>query len=409
MATVVLLGTLDTKGQEYAFLRDRVVEAGCEVLMVNAGVLGDPGYQVDIGRGEVAAAAGADLEEMVREGDRGAAISTMAEGAATVVERLHSEGRLDGILGMGGSGGSSIVAQAMRSLPFGVPKMLVSTLASGDTSAFVGTADITMAHSVVDIAGINSISAIVITNAAAAIAAMALSYEGRVSETSTRPVVGATMYGTTTPCVDRARRWLEDAGYEVVVFHATGTGGQSMEALMRGGHIAAVLDVTTTELMDEIGGGTLTAGPDRLETAGSLGLPQVVSLGAVDLITFTPPEAVPAAYLERTVYQHNPMVTLVRSNPEECRRLGEMMADKLGRATGPVTLFVPLRGTSSYAVEGGLFHDPAADRALVESLRVHAGPSLEVVEMDTDINDPEFAVAMAQRLDEHYRAWVEAR
>ena len=409
MATVVLLGTLDTKGEEYAFLRDRVVEAGCEVLMVNAGVLGDPRYQVDIDRGEVAAAAGADLAEMVGKGDRGAAVTTMAEGAATVVERLHSEGCLDGILGMGGSGGSSIVAQAMRSLPFGVPKMLVSTLASGDTSAFVGTADIAMAHSVVDIAGINSLSVIVLANAAAAIAAMALSYEGRDPETSTRPVVGATMYGTTTPCVDRARRWLEDAGYEVVVFHATGTGGQSMEALMRGGHITAALDVTTTELMDEIAGGTLTAGPDRLETAGSLGLPQVVSLGAVDLIAFTPPEAVPAAYLERNVYQHNPMVTLVRSNPEECRRLGEVMADKLGRATGPVTLFVPLRGTSSYAVEGGLFHDPAADRALVESLRVHAGPSLEVVELDTDINDPEFAIAMAQRLDEHYRTWVEAR
>ncbi len=403
MPTVVLVGTFDTKGEEYAFLRDRVAESGCEIVMINAGVLGDAGYPVEFGRADVAAAAGTDLDAVAGTGDRGAAVTIMAEGAAAVVRGLYETGRLHGILGMGGSGGSSIISRAMRELPIGVPKMLVSTMGSGDTRPFVGTSDIAVMFSVVDIAGINRLSEQILGNAAAGIAAMAAAFAGRRPGSGDRPLVGATMYGTTTPCVDRARAWLEEAGYEVLVFHATGTGGRSMEALMASGFITAVLDVTTTELADEVGGGTLTAGPDRLEMAGSLGLPQVVSLGAIDQMAFTPPEAVPAEWADRNLYEHNSSITLVRVNPDEARRIGQVIAGKLNAASGPVTLFIPLRGTSSYSVEGGVFHDRAADLALFESLREHLAPSVEVVEMDTDINDPDFAVAMATRLDEHYR------
>ena len=409
MATVVLLGALDTKGDEYAFIRDRVIESGCDVVMINAGVLGDPGYAIEFSREEVALAAGSDISALVAAGDRGPAVTAMAEGAALTVQRLCDEGRIHGILGMGGSGSSSIVSHAMRRLPIGFPKLLVSTMAAGDVSAYVGTSDIAMMYSVVDIAGINAVSSSILGNAAAAVSAMAVAYEARVPRIDTRPLVGATMYGTTTQCVDVARDTLDELGYELVVFHATGTGGRSMEALMASGYITASLDVTTTELIDEIAGGTLTAGPDRLDAAGALGLPQVVSIGATDQITFTPPEAVPSEYRDRNCYEHNPSITLVRSNAEECAEFGRVVAEKLNRARGPVSVFVPLRGGSSYAVSSGVFHDPAADAALVESLRTHLDPSVELVEMDTDINDPVFAKAMAHRLDEHSRAWAADR
>jgi uncharacterized protein (UPF0261 family) len=409
MATVALLGALDTKGDEYAFLRDRVIDAGCDVVMINAGVLDDPDYPIDVDRRAVAAEAGADIDALAASGDRGAAMVAMAEGSAAVVRRLCDEGRIDGILGMGGSGSSSIISAAMRRLPIGFPKILVSTMGAGDVSAFVGTSDIAMMYSVVDIAGINAVSSSILGNAAAGAAAMAQAYSGRVVAPGGRPLIGATMYGTTTPCVDRARTVLDELGYEVLVFHATGTGGRSMEALVKSGYITAVLDVTTTELADEVAGGTLTAGPDRLEAAGLLGLPQVVSVGAIDQITFTPQAAVPAEYRDRNVYHHNPSIALVRTNTEECAELGRRIAGKLNRANGPVSLFVPLRGSSSYAVDGAVFHDPEADAALIESLRAHLGPSVELVEMDTDINDPVFADAMARRLDEHYRAWSSNR
>ena len=308
---------------------------------------------------------------------------------------------------MGGSGSSSIISHAMRRLPIGFPKLLVSTMGAGDVSAFVGTSDIAMMYSVVDIAGINAVSSSILGNAAAGLAGMAKAYEVRDPSVDGRPLIGATMYGTTTPCVNAARAVLQDLGYEVLVFHATGTGGRSMEALMKSGYITAALDVTTTELADEVAGGTLTAGPDRLEAAGDLGLPQVVSIGATDQITFTPPSAVPDAYRDRNCYDHNPSITLVRTNVEESIELGRMLAEKLNRATGPVSLFVPLRGGSSYAVTGAVFHDPEADAALVESIRTHLDPKVELVEMDTDINDPAFAEAMARRLHEHYRTWLE--
>ncbi len=404
MATVVLVGTLDTKGHEYAYLRDRIREHGVDVLLVDCGILGEPLVEPGVSRHEVAEAAGADVASLAATGDRGAAVETMARGVAEVLKRLHDDGRLDAVAGLGGSGGSSLVTYGMRQLPVGVPKLMVSTVASGDTRPYVGASDVTMMYSVVDIAGINQISARILSNAAGAIAGMAKA--GAPEMAGAKPLVGATMFGVTTPGVTAARERLEELGYEVLVFHATGTGGQSMEALMKGGFITASLDMTTTELADELGGGVLSAGPDRLEAAGELGIPQVVSLGALDMINFGPADTVPEAFKGRNLYVHNPTVTLMRTTPEECAELGYRIATKLNAAKGPTALFVPLKGVSMIDVEGQVFHDPAANGALFSALREHISPSVEVHELNTDINDPEFAVAMANRLDELYRAWV---
>ena len=405
MATVVLVGTLDTKGHEYGYLRDRVREHGVDVLLVDAGVLDQPLIEADVSREEVAQAAGADHAELLAAQDRGAAVEAMGRGAAEVVMRLHAEGRLDGVAAVGGSGNASIAAEAMRGLPVGVPKLIVTTLASGDTRPYVGASDVTMTYSVVDIAGLNRISERILANAAGAIAGMA---KAKVGASDGRPLIGATMFGVTTPCVTRARERLEEFGYEVLVFHATGTGGQSMEALVEGGFLAGVLDVTTTELADDLVGGVLSAGPGRLEAAGRLGVPQVVSLGALDMVNFGPMETVPAEFRGRNLYVHNPTVTLMRTTPEECRELGRRIGRKLSAAMGPTALFIPLRGVSMIAVEGQPFHDPEADAALLEGLRETLDPELEVHELETDINDADFALAMANRLHEFVQAWVPA-
>jgi uncharacterized protein (UPF0261 family) len=393
---VVLLGTLDTKGREYAFLRERIREHGVDVLLVDVGVY-EPLVEPDVPRTEVAAAAGADVAQLAAAGDRGAAVTAMAEGARAVAARLHADGRLDAVAALGGSGGSSIATAVMRALPVGVPKLMVSTLASGDTRPYVGAVDVTMMYSVVDISGINSVSARILANAAGAVAGMA---KASVPPLEQRPLVGASMFGVTTPCVTRARERLDELGYETLVFHATGTGGQSLEALVRGGYLAGVLDVTTTELADELVGGVLSAGPDRLEAAGGAGVPQVVSLGALDMVNFGPRETVPERFASRNLYVHNPTVTLMRTTPDECAELGRTIGRKLSAATGPTALFVPLRGVSAIAVEGGPFHDAAADEALLAGLRETLDASVEVHELDTDVNDPEFALAMTDRLHE---------
>jgi uncharacterized protein (UPF0261 family) len=406
VATVVLLGTLDTKGDEYAYLRSRLEAHGVDTILVDAGVLGEPRATPDVTREEIARAAGADVRALADADDRGAAIETMARGAAAVVAGLHAEGRLDGILALGGSGGTAVATEAMRALPVGVPKLMVSTMASGDTRPYVGATDISMTYSVVDISGINAVAARILANAAAAMAGMASAAPPVVE--GGKPLVGATMFGVTTPCVTAARERLEELGYEVLVFHATGTGGQSMEALMRSGFITASLDVTTTELADDLVGGVLSAGPDRLEAAGELGIPQVVSLGALDMVNFGPVETVPAEFRERLLYKHNPTVTLMRTTAEECAELGRRIGRKLSAATGPVTVFVPLRGVSLIDVEGQVFFDPEADRSLFDGLRDTLGPSVDVQELETDVNDPAFAHAMVETLHDHYQAWSAA-
>jgi uncharacterized protein (UPF0261 family) len=399
MATVVLVGTLDTKGIEYGFLRDRLREAGVDVVVVDAGVLGEPAIAADVPRDEVARAGGADHAALVEAADRGAAVDAMGRGAAAVLARLHAEGRLDGAAAVGGSGNSSIAAQAMRDLPVGVPKLIVSTVASGDTRPYVGAVDVTMTYSVVDISGINRISAQILTNAAGAIAGMA---KATVPEQrDERPLIGATMFGVTTPCVTRARERLEELGYEVLVFHATGTGGQSFEALATGGYLVGALDVTTTELADDLVGGVLSAGPDRLEAVGRSGIPQVVSLGALDMVNFGPRDTVPPQFEGRNLYVHNPTITLMRTTPDEMAELGRRIARKLNGAASPTVLFVPLRGVSAIDVEGQPFHDAEADAALFAALREGVDASkVEVHEVDVDVNDPAFATAMADRLYE---------
>ncbi len=399
MAVVVLIGTLDTKGEEYAFVQ-RVIEAhGSTTLVVDTGISPASGCQADIGPDKVAAAGGADIQSLRSANDRGKAMDVMARGAAETARDLYRAGKLDAVMALGGSGGTSIATAAMRALPVGVPKLMVSTVAAGDVSSYVSTSDIMMLYPVIDIAGLNIISERVLTNAAVAVAAMAKAGAMAGLVKATRLVVAITMFGVTTPAATVARTWLEDAGYEVLVFSANGAGGRAMEALMSDGVIQGVLDLTTTELADELVGGILSAGPNRLEAAGALGLPQVVSLGALDMVNFGAIGTVPEKFRDRRFYRHNPHVTLMRTTPEECSELGAMLARKLNRAKGPVAVFVPLRGTSSISIEGGVFHDAKADRALFAGLKDTLDPAVACVINDAAINDKDFALAMARELD----------
>jgi uncharacterized protein (UPF0261 family) len=395
MTTVVLIGTLDTKGAECAFLRDRLRDGGVDVVVVDTGIGEHDHDFATIGADEVARAGGADLAALREARDRGSAVAAMAEGARATVLALRATKQCDGVLAAGGSGNTSIATAAMRALPIGLPKLMVSTVAAGDVSAYVGAVDITMMASVVDIAGINSISSRILANAAAAMTGM-VTAPAPPAPADDRPLVAASMFGVTTPCVTRAREQLERDGYEVLVFHATGTGGRALEGLASAGHLAGVLDVTTTELADEVVGGTLTAGPDRLDAAGRAGIPQAVSLGAVDMVNFGAMASVPERFRERNLYAHNDSVTLMRTTPEECAEIGRRIAAKLSAATGPTALFVPLRGVSMIATDGGPFHDTAADEALLDAVRGGLDREVvELIEMDCDVNDEAFADAMA--------------
>jgi uncharacterized protein (UPF0261 family) len=322
----------------------------------------------------------------------------MCAAAPVVVRRLFDEGRCQGVLAAGGSGNTAIATAAMRALPVGVPKLVVSTMAGSDTSAYVGVSDVMVLPAVTDVAGLNSVSARILANAAAAMAGMVTAQAPDLGEH--RPAVAATMFGVTTAAVTAAREELERRGYEVLVFHATGTGGRAMESLVESGLVAGVLDLTTTELADDLVGGVLSAGPHRLEAAGRLGVPQVVSLGALDMVNFGPRDTVPERFADRNLYVHNPTVTLMRTTPEECAELGRRIAATLSAATGPVALYVPLRGVSAISGDGGPFADPAADEALFSAVRAGLAPHVELHELDAQINDRSFAVAMAARLDE---------
>lgn len=393
--TILLIGTLDTKGIEFAYVRELIRARGHRVLVMDAGIMGDPGFTPDISAAEVAGAGGESIERLRERGDRGVAIDAMIAGVRALAVRLHAEGRFDGVLGLGGGGGTAIATAAMRELPVGVPKLMVSTMASADTRPYVGVKDITMMYSVVDIAGLNPLSRRILANAAGAICGMV---EQEIPPANDRPLIAASMFGVTTPCVDRVRARLEEAGFEVLVFHATGAGGQAMEGLIDAGFITAVADMTTTEWCDEVVGGVLSAGPDRLSAAGRAGLPQVVSCGALDMVNFQALATVPGRFQDRNLYRHNPNVTLMRTTPEECAVVGERIAEKLNAARGPTTLLIPRRGVSMLDREGEPFHDPAASAALFQTLRDHVRPPVEVVELDLHINDPAFADAAADHL-----------
>ncbi len=395
--TVVLVGALDTKGAEYSFVRDRLQAAGLATLVVDTGVLGEPAFPPDVSADEVAAAGGGSLDELRTTADRGRAMAVQAAGAAAVVARLAQEGRIQGALALGGTGGTSLAATAFRGLPLGFPKLIVSTAASGHTEQYVGETDLILAPSIVDIAGLNRISERILANAAAAVAGMVTA--APVAAAGHRPMVAASMFGVTTPCVTRARERLEALGYEVLVFHMTGSGGRAMESLIRQGYIAGVLDVTTTELCDNLVGGVFSAGPDRLTAAAQTGTPQVISVGALDMVNFGPRDTVPPQFEGRNLYVHNSSVTLMRTTPDECAQLGAELARKAAAATGPTTMVLPLRGVSAIATRGGPFDDPAADDALFGAIRAGlAGSPVELVELETDVNDPAFADALVERL-----------
>jgi uncharacterized protein (UPF0261 family) len=397
--TVLLVGTLDTKGAEYAYLRERLRAHGVDTILADAGVNPAAGVEPDL---HVGAETGADPAALAEAGDRGAAVTAMADAAEALARRLFSEGRIGGVLAAGGSGNTAIATRAMQALPVGAPKLMVSTMAAGNTADYVGASDVTMMASVTDVAGVNSISARILANAAAAMAGMIQAPPVELGET--KPLVGATMFGVTTPCVTHARERLEDLGYEVLTFHATGAGGRAMEGLMDSGFLQGVLDITTTELCDELVGGVLSAGPDRLEAAGRLGLPQVVSLGALDMVNFGARATVPPQFEARNLYVHNPSVTLMRTTKEECAELGRQIARKLSAASGPTALFIPLRGVSMIDAEGQPFYDAEADQALFDALRDGLDGRVELIEMDNNVNDPEFADAMADKLDEYMKS-----
>jgi len=394
--SVYLFATLDTKGHEAAYLRERLVEAGVQTVLVDCGALGEAQVRPDVVREEVFRAAGTTLEAVRARGDRGEAVNAAARGAAELALRAQRAGKLSGVLGLGGSAGTTIGTAAMRALPLGVPKLMLSTLASGSVGHYVGTADILMMHSVVDILGLNRISRVVLTRAAQAMAGMALGALPS-SNAGDRPLVAATMFGVTTPCVERAKAVLEEAGYEVLVFHATGSGGRTMEALIDEGLIAGVLDVTTTELADELVGGVLSAGPERLTAAARAGIPQVVSVGALDMVNFLSFETVPPRFAARRFHRHNANVTLMRTTAEENAALGRGLAEKVARSIGPAKILLPRRGVSAIDRAGQPFDDPAARAALFAAVRAHAGTA-PVLELDLHVNDAAFADALAGEL-----------
>ena len=400
MAVVALIGTLDTKGAECAWLAEQLDKHGVQALFVDVGSF-SASPLANVSSDDVIAAADSDAAALRERRDRGEMMQVMSVGAARIVRDLAVSGRIHGLLALGGSGGSSVAAAAMQALPVGFPKLLVSTMASGDVKPYVGEVDATLMYSVVDVAGINSVSSQVFANAAAAIAGMARAYEDRLAAAPAdhKPVVAVTMFGVTTPAADEARDTLTDLGYEVLVFHATGAGGRAMEKLAESGLLAGVCDLTTTELADDLVGGVLSAGPRRLEMAGRVGLPQAVSLGALDMVNFGPADTVPPEFAGRNLFVHNPTVTLMRTTPEEMAELGRRIATKLAAATGPTELFIPLRGVSAIDVEGASFRDAEADAALFAELRAGlVGSGVVVHELDQAINDPGFGAAMARAL-----------
>jgi len=393
--TIALIGALDTKGEDLAFVAAEIRRRGLAALVIDSGVMGEPAFAPDVAAAEVAAAGGSSLAALRSAGDRGAAIGVMAIGAAAIVRKLYDAGRIQGVLGMGGSAGTTIAATAMRGLPLGVPKVMVSTLAGGNVAAYVGDSDILMLPSIVDVAGVNSISARIYTNAAAAVCGMATATP---PEVTTKPLIAASMFGNTTELVGKCKARLEAAGYEVLVFHATGAGGRMMEKLIREGYFVGVLDVTTTEWADELVGGMLSAGPTRLDAAAQAGILQVIAPGCLDMVNFGPRESVPTKFDDRLFYVWNPTVTLMRTTPEENAALGCILAQKANAATGPVAFCLPANGVSILDSVGGLFWWPEADAALFDAIQLNARADIPVLVVEANINDDAFADAVTDTL-----------
>ncbi len=393
MATIAVLGTLDTKGEEHAHVAALIRVRGHSVLLIDVGTGEPPAVTPDIPREEVAAAAGIDLVPLVAKRDRGECVAAMTRAAPALLAALASAGRIDGVISLGGGGGTSIATAAMRALPLGFPKLMVSTLASGNTAHYLGTKDIVMMPSISDVAGLNRLSRVIFGRAAGAICGMV---EAGVETREGKPLVVASMFGNTTACVTEAKRVLEDAGYEVLVFAATGAGGRAMEALIESGMVAGVLDLTTTEWADEWVGGVLAAGPERMDAAAKAKVPCVVAPGCLDMVNFGERASVPDRFAQRRFYIHNPQVTLMRTTPAECAELGAILAGKVNACTAPCAVLIPRKAISVISEEGQPFHDPAADEALFGALAAQCRKPVEI--HDLEINDPGFAQACARKL-----------
>lgn len=394
--TVAIAGTFDSKSEEFLFIKEQIEKTGLNTFLIHTGIF-SPAFEPDITNQQIAQAAGTDLTEIAANRDRAQGTKAIARGLEVLLPQLYSEGKFDGIISAGGSGGTSMVAPSMRALPIGVPKLIISTVAAGDVSGYVGSSDIFMYPSIVDVAGLNSISKKIFTNAANAISGMVINLS--TEQVSEKKVIAASMFGVTTPSVEVGRRLLEEQGYEVLVFHATGAGGKSMEKLITDGHIAGVLDLTTTEWCDELFGGNMPGGEHRLEAAAITGIPQVISLGALDMVNFGAVDTIPEKYQDRLFYQHNPMVTLMRTTAEENKKLGEKIAEKLNQVTSKSILMLPLKGLSSLDSKGHEFYAPTIDQVLFDTLTANINnPLVEIISLNYTINDPQFATAAAENL-----------
>lgn len=392
MKTICLIGAFDTKALEYAFVREQILARDHEVFSINTGILGSTDlFPIDIQADTVAEAGGESLTQLRERRDRGQAMKIMCAGAPRIVESLYRAGKIHGIIGMGGTGGTAVVTSAMRALPVGFPKVCLSTTASGDVAAYVGTKDITMIPSIVDVAGVNRISRIIFSRAAGAICGMVETEIPEIEED--KKVIAATMFGNTTECVEACMKKLIEKGYEVLVFHATGAGGRTMESLVREGLVDAVLDITTTEWADTICGGVFDAGPERLGAPGEMGIPHLIVPGCVDMANFGGMDSVPEKYRKanRTFYEWSPSVTLMRTNREENVEMGKTFAEKANAAKGPVAFLIPLKGVSILDGDGGPFCDRGADTAMFDTIKSNVKAEIPVIELDCHINDPAFS------------------
>lgn len=398
---IAVVAALDTKAPEATLILETIEANGGQGILIDVGVLGEPGVEPHVTRAQVAAAANKDIDDLAREANKATSMSAMTRGASVISAQLYEAGAFVGMIGIGGTAGTTIASAAMRTLPVGVPKMLVSTVASGDTRPYVADKDITMMYSVVDIAGINRISGRVLANAAAAITGMVLAEPPSFPE---KKMIAASMFGNTTACIDRSRERLEKVGYEVLVFHATGAGGQTMESLISDNYFDAVLDLTTTEWADQLCGGVFAAGETRLDAAGGAGVPQVIAPGCLDMVNFGSRDSVPSKYQDRKLYEWNPTVTLMRTTPEENARLGEILATKANQSTGQVSVLVPLRGVSQLDSVDGEFWWPEADEALFNAIRSNLRPDIPLVEVDANINDPQFSDTATNELLKYLEA-----
>jgi len=393
MSTIAIIGTLDSKGNEHQFLAEEIRKHGCDTLLIDVGTGGAAQVKPDITRDEVAQSAGIDLAPLIEKNDRGECVTAMSKAAPAILTNLHQQGKIDGVISLGGGGGTAIATAGMRALPLGFPKVMVSTLASGNTAHYLGESDINMMPSIVDVAGLNQISRNVFRRAAASICAMT---QLQADEQNDKPLIVASMFGNTTECIEKAKAILETEGYEVLVFHATGAGGKTMEKLIETGMVDAVLDLTTTEWADEYVGGTLSAGASRMDAAKQANIPVVAAPGCLDMVNFGERESVPETFTGRTFYIHNPQVTLMRTNAKECAALGEIIATKVNTYGAPACIMLPLRGISVISQEGQPFHDKDADAALFDAIRSHS--KKPVIEIDDHINGDVFPIKAAEKL-----------